>query len=800
MVRHSAGGRILGSFTLVAVLLGGCAGQNAGDGVDQPVVDFDLLLTVPRQPIDYDTAVRPILDNRCVVCHGCYDAPCQLKLSSMEGLQRGANPTMVYDGSRIFAAEPTRLFVDADSPEEWRKKGFHPVLGAPTNSPQDNLENSVLYRMLRLKQMYPQPRVGLLPASFDLDLDRKQACPTTATFDDFARKHPQWGMPYAMPNLSDQDYRTLVHWIAQGSPAPATAKPSAKAQTQIDRWERFLNEGSAKQKLVSRYLYEHLFLAHIHLEGTSDREFYRLVRSRTPSGQAVREIATIRPYDDPGFERFYYRLRLYTPSIVAKDHLVYQWSDQRMARYRELFLEPDFQVQTLPSYELATASNPFKVFEPIPPRSRYRFMLDDARFFIDGFMKGPVCRGQVALNVIEDHFWVFFFDPDNSQSTLDPAFIDQNLDYLVLPANRGNTLNIFSIWNDYWKRQKRYLAAKHKKFSQVQAQDLETMVRLVWDGDGQNPNASLTAFRHFDSASVTEGLVGDYPETAWLIDYPLFERIHYLLVAGFDVYGNVGHQLNTRLFMEFLRMEGEDNFLALLPADRRKAIRDSWYVGVRSNVRDEFEAPMDWLAVEAVVGYESDDPQRELYQAMARRLGSMAGPPDYLNRCEVGPCTDPTADPIEAVFDDEMRKIAKLRGEALDVFPDVAYVRVRAEQEPERHVHYTVILNKAYKNITSIFQNEDQRDRTSDTVTVMKSLEGVYPNLFFDVQAVDWDQFASSYAEIRSVDDYERFAEVHGVRRTNPKFWPVADWYQAQALREEPLRAGILDLNRYRNR
>ena len=115
-------------------------------------------------------------------------------------------------------------------------------------------------------------------------------------------------------------------------------------------------------------------------------------------------------------------------------------------------------------------------------------------------------------------------------------------------------------------------------------------------------------------------------------------------------------------------------------------------------------------------------------------------------------------------------------------------------------MHYTVILNKAYKNITSIFQNEDQRDRTSDTVTVVKSLEGVYPNLFFDVQAVDWDQFASSYAEIRSVDDYERFAEVHGVRRTNPKFWPVADWYQAQALREEPLRAGILDLNRYRNR
>ena len=44
---------------------------------------------------------------------------------------------------------------------------------------------------------------------------------------------------------------------------------------------------------------------------------------------------------------------------------------------------------------------------------RYRFMLDDARFFVEGFIKGPVCRGQVALNVINDHFFVAFFDPDS---------------------------------------------------------------------------------------------------------------------------------------------------------------------------------------------------------------------------------------------------------------------------------------------------------------------------------------------------------------------------------------------------
>jgi hypothetical protein len=61
----------------------------------------------------------------------------------------------------------------------------------------------------------------------------------------------------------------------------------------------------------------------------------------------------------------------------------------------------------------------------------------------------------------------------------------------------------------------------------------------------------------------------------------LLERIYYLLVAGFDVYGSLGHQLNTRLYMDFLRMEGESNFLSLLPVASRKPIVDFWYRGAK---------------------------------------------------------------------------------------------------------------------------------------------------------------------------------------------------------------------------
>ena len=35
------------------------------------------------QAIDYWTAVEPIIEKRCVVCHACYDAQCQLNMSSI---------------------------------------------------------------------------------------------------------------------------------------------------------------------------------------------------------------------------------------------------------------------------------------------------------------------------------------------------------------------------------------------------------------------------------------------------------------------------------------------------------------------------------------------------------------------------------------------------------------------------------------------------------------------------------------------------------------------------------------------
>lgn len=56
------------------------------------------------------------------------------------------------------------------------------------------------------------------------------------------------------------------------------------------------------------------------------------------------------------------------------------------------------------------------------PHSCYRLLLDEALFFISGFMKGPVCRGQVALNVIRDQFWLKLYDSDKDHISNDMYF------------------------------------------------------------------------------------------------------------------------------------------------------------------------------------------------------------------------------------------------------------------------------------------------------------------------------------------------------------------------------------------
>jgi len=778
------------NLLLFACLLAGCTvlTKQALDeryGTPDPM-RFDIPAQ-PSQGMSYRAEIQPILERRCVVCHGCYDAPCQLKLSAWEGIARGASKQKVYDAARLLEAAPSRLFIDTQTASQWRARDFHPVLNEREQTPDANLTGSLLYRMLELKRSHPLQDGGVLPqAEFDFSLDRKQQCASIEEFDAFERKYSQWGMPYGLPGLSGAEQAKLERWLVQGATYERTEPLPAAVAKEVRHWELFLNGDSSKAQLASRYLYEHLFLAHLYFETDPDSHYFRLVRSVTPPGEPIREIASRRPYDDPGVERVYYRLTPERETLVAKTHMPYALGPARMARWRELFLASDYTVETLPSYEPAIAANPFIAFQALPPQIRYRFMLDEAQFTIMGFIKGPVCRGQVALNVIEDRFWVFFVNPDAFDSRIDAEFLSRQSENLSLPSEKGSNALILATWVEYSHRENDYLKAKSEYLQQRLNAPSHVSLDLVWDGDGENPNAALTVFRHFNSASVVQGLVGEPPKTAWVIGYPLLERIHYLLVAGFDVYGNAGHQLNSRLYMDFLRMEGEFNFLGLLPADRRDAVRDYWYRGASQSVKDYLYGTKAWFSQNSSIQYHTDDPLHELYGLLGNRLAPVLDHSFDLSQVK------------DSLLRRQLEALATVRGRSLSLMPEASVMRL---DEPDGTTRYFSLLrNTGHSNVTHLMDEKKALLPDENTLTVVPGFIGAYPNALYVVPRAKLTEFTGTVQGLSSESDYQMLADHFGIRRTNPAFWTYSDALQDAYAHLTTGGAALLDYNRFENR
>jgi hypothetical protein len=736
--------------------------------------------------VRYREQIRPIIDKRCVVCHGCYDAPCQLLLTSNQGIDRGASKEPVYHGTRLIQAEPTRL-VDATSTADWRRRAFHPVLNERDPSGIANTQASVFYRTLDLKRSHPLPDQELLPPSFTLDLDRRQECSTIEEFDRFAQNQPLWGMPYALPAVTAAEYSALSEWLAAGAPLPRPTALPPEYQQRIARWEAFLNQDSVKARLVSRYIFEHLFLGHIYFDDLPLTHFFALVRSATPPGEAIKLIATRRPYDDPGVERVYYRLRPVDDSLLSKTHMAYAFGERRMQQWRRWFFDTPYVVTALPSYEPKIASNPFLTFERLPASSRYRFMLEEAHFTIEGFIKGPVCRGQVALNVINDRFWVFFFKTGLAGPIEGERFLSHESSKLSLPAASANSVVPLGPWRLYSANQKEYLKAKAAEANRIFATEKKLSLDIVWDGDGYNPSAALTVFRHFDSATVVQGLVGKPPKTAWVIDYPILERIHYLLVAGFDVYGNLGHHLLTRLYMDFLRMEGEFNFLMFLPRTEHEKEWDIWYDGAPTDVRDYVKESRDYFLHQTDIVYATASPKQELYGLLRQKLSPILADTHSLLRHDVPPNHRRS-----------LERLADVSGKPAALLPQIVLLTVH-DKSGSAHL-YSVLHNNAHSNISSLLREETNRRPEQDDLTVVRGALGAYPSAFWSVHEDALPRLVDRVATLQSEHDYAALMREFGVRRTDKRFWAHSDQVHALYQKASPLTYGLLDFSRLENR
>ncbi len=753
----------------------------------------DISIT-PSEKIHYHNDVKPVLESRCVVCHGCYDAPCQIKMTSLEGIFRGGHKDNVYNMSRILSATPTRLNIDAENTEQWREKEFYTIL------PQDQdrshsafnaiqaLENLVstdndlglLYKSLALKQKEKLPPNSVLPKSIPVGVSKKHACPTSQEYSEFKKNKPNWGMPYGLPPLNLNDQNKILSWIEQGATSTSGPAISTHDKDQIEKWEALLNQKDNKSKLIARYIYEHLFLAAIYFEHkskTEDYQFYRVVRSSTHIGQPVKIIATRRPFDNPKTDHFYYRIVPSNETRTSKNHLPYLLDSNRLAKWNTWFYQKNFTVDTLPSYDTRSAANPFLTFSSLPVNSRYEFLLDESRYFIMNFIKGPVCRGQVAVNVIRDHFWVFFVNPKHTDQQFSDEFLSQNFEQFKLPNSDSSEFTPLLLWSKYADKQKELNTAYQQYLIEHRYQISNLNEAFIWNGNNKNPNAALTIFRHFDNAQVEFGLVGGTPQTAWLIDYPLLERIYYLLVANYDVYGNVAHQVISRVYMDFLRMDGEKKLLQLLPKEQRLALRSNWYKGANDDAREYINYNVWDKENMQIFNYQVPPSKTQLLKRLNQHVARAIDHPLVIAQNNHSP----------------LASLNYVQNKGFQHFADVSVLKVTSQHT---HTYYTMIKNVVHKNVSTMFDENDQILHDKTHFVVLEGVWGSYPNAFYEVDTKQLNHFIEQVKQAQTKDHYLNIRKQYGIRRTSPKFWLYSDRLHEYLKTEKRHEYGVLDYNR----
>lgn len=750
------------------------------------------------QTVHYRQDVQPIFDAKCAACHSCNEAPCQLKLTSADGVARGASKQKLDDGLRKEDMQPTRLGIDALNTADWRRKGFFSARYEPVGDKTAALQASLLYSMVELGHQNPWASNAKLPDDIDLDHARTHQCPTMDEFRGYAKSQPLQGMPWAMTGLTDAEFKTLQTWVAEGSVVePSLLKPTQGELQAVAQWERYLNRSGAREQLVARYLFEHLFIAHLYFEeGESQPHFFELVRSRTPPGEDVIPVASTRPNDDPG-GAYFYRFRMITEIILHKAHITYPLSDKKLERYDKLFFDSPWPAGTAPGYSEADRANAFTTFAAIPAKARYQFMLDDAEYFVRTFIRGPVCSGEIATDVIRDQFWVMFENPATERYVNDAAYRQQTTGLIGVPGQESDLLSARSEWEKYREQRNRYMELRQAEYARDEPEGPD--LNDLWDGDGWNRDALLTIFRHHDNAAVERGLIGAVPETLWVMDYPLLERSYYQLVVNFNVFGSVSHQLKTRLYFDLIRNEGEYNFLRLLPIAERAKLRKAWYADAgKIKLFTTYAAPDDTVPTRIV--YTSDDPKTEFANKIYAHMSKVMGPPDVINRCEKGDCRAAGDSLAMQRVHRALRRFAATSAATLPVIklmPELVYLRVTAPQG-ERRV-YALAHNRAHSNVAFLIGEEGRLEPEKDTLTIVPGELGSYPNFIFDVPLDDIEAFAARLAEVTDSKQFEAVVQSWGVRRTHADFWEVFHDLSRFVVQTDPVEAGLFDLSRYEN-
>ena len=484
-------------------------------------------------------------------------------------------------------------------------------------------------------------------------------------------------------------------------------------------------------------------------------------------------------------------------TIVHKTHMVVKFNDEKLKFYNDTFIKPNWEEEPyLISYNEHSAPNALAVFEQIPAKSRYEFLLNDIYFFINTFIKGPVCKGQVALNVIQDHFWVMFMDPKYDVSVIDKNFLKDNYNYLKIPNQLGEDPGLYETFKNlgHEKETKKYQEDRANIYKKYYPDGMK--LEHIRKSNNPNHNDSvLTVYRHFDTASLQYGAVGSVPKTLWVIDFPLLERVYYSLVAGFDVFGNTAHQLLVRTHMDRLRVEGENNFLEFLPQKSRMDYFNSWYIGWLAKYITVYSPSKN----ETGIKYYSNDYKYEFTNMVLDYTKTKRDKINFLEKAyKPTPLRDSynTKEEIEESFKSlaapGSTKITKHFTDR-----DANAILIRIIMDNGENLIYSMIVNRWHDNVALMFNEESRLDPTKDDIDFVEGFVSSYPSMFIVLKQNEILDFFNTIKNYESKIKVKEHARYYTINRANPDFWEHFDWFDNEFKKSNALEYGLFDLNRY---
>lgn len=753
----------------------------------------------------YRDKIQPILASRCVSCHSCNSAPCQLNLSSYKGLVRGMSKDNPHSTSlrRSFSEVHRARLEDSFTEEQWRDLGFYPVLPET----RDAIKDSIFYLALQNDEE-GSPDELEKEDNLSLILDELYVCPVNAKeYKAFRSKYAFAHMPLTCDKIPNQEHKLLMQWLEEGTPGPQKeglnilTRPTHTSQSQgelaliektVRDFEDYLNPPSMRRRAVARYLYEHFYAVNFHFK-VNPGEFYRIVRSRTPAPEPIDLIVTEFITDHPGEEYFYYRMQKVDQVIEMKRHIPMEISEDVFREWDSLFFSSDLKWEYSELWN-EYPNNPFEWFVAIPVLARARFVEKYAKTMMQVVARGAICHGSDSSYVSPDYAWFLIFKPESDPTVRIPdlgmKYSNGSSYYSEFYSHPRDIANQLVFPPHYpWKAE-----AYNRNF-------LSSLDYIHPNGIGLEDISDKEMFyslRHETSLefySMRDTSAPGYTEYKILWSYADYEHFYYRTSVHYKYYGSVAHKFEAFYTVIQRRSLGEYSFALLNPNYELRTQLLNWYTSSKGKKLYRLHKNL--------LRYDSPDRKsKESNQSFAlitqKLLDKFATYQRHENLVHFHTTTHPGLDvelkdkiENEKALEAALRTLTGKRGTFARFVPNIVHVRWKGR------TLYTFFVHRGHINDKVIGKEKASLDPAYDQMSVAKGLVGGFTYMFFDINSSNAKDFIENLSRMKSKKDWNAMVNTYGIQRDSAQFYNFLDWMHAWISLHLKDEGGLLDIRYY---